>query len=123
MRAAITIATKDLRERLRDRTAILIAVVVPLGLAAVFAVTLADVTGGSVTFEYAVVDLDRGDLANVFTDQVLGSLEEDGLIELRTPEPETEAEGRALAADGTVDATFVIPAGFSAATRVGKSVV
>lgn len=119
MRAAITIATKDLRERLRDRTAILIAVVVPLGLAAVFAVTLADVTGGSVTFEYAVVDLDRGDLANVFTDQVLGSLEEDGLIELRTPEPETEAEGRALAADGTVDATFVIPAGFSAATRVG----
>ena len=34
MRAALTIASRSLRQRIRDRSAILFAVVVPLGLAA-----------------------------------------------------------------------------------------
>ena len=43
MRDAWTIATKDLRRRLRDRTAILVALVLPLGLAYIFSLTLGDV--------------------------------------------------------------------------------
>ena len=43
MRDAWTIATKDLRRRLRDRTAILVALVLPLGLAWIFSLTLGDV--------------------------------------------------------------------------------
>jgi ABC-2 type transport system permease protein len=56
VRAALLIAGKDLRQRIRDRSAIMIAVVVPLALAAVFSLTLRDDGGGSVTFDYALVD-------------------------------------------------------------------
>ena len=43
MRHALTIAAKDLRRRLRDRTAILVALVLPLGLAWIFSLTLGDI--------------------------------------------------------------------------------
>ena len=43
MRHAWTIAAKDLRRRLRDRTALLVAIVLPLGLAWIFSLTLGDV--------------------------------------------------------------------------------
>ena len=66
MRAALVIVAKDLRQHLRDRSALLIAIVVPLALASIFGLTLRDVTSGDVTFEYAVVDLDRGQVAQGF---------------------------------------------------------
>ena len=48
MRHAWTIAAKDLRRRLRDRTAMLVALVLPFGLAWIFSLTLGDVeTAGS----------------------------------------------------------------------------
>jgi len=56
MRHAWTIAAKDLRRRLRDRTALLVAVVLPFGLAWIFSLTLGDVESAGFDANYAVVD-------------------------------------------------------------------
>lgn len=118
MRAALLIAGKDLRERLRDRSAILIAVVVPLALAAIFSLTLHDVTSGSITFEYALADEDAGPVATAFREDVLGELERDGLVDLTVAS--TAAEARTLAERDAVGAAFVLPAGLSAAVTSGR---
>lgn len=117
MRAALLIAGKDLRQRLRDRSAVLVAIVVPLGLAFIFNLILGGVAGGSTTFEYAVVDEDGGGLARAFTDEALASVEAEGIIDVR-PE-RSEEEARRLAAGGDVAAAFVIPEGFSRAVEAG----
>lgn len=116
MRAAALIATKDLRQRLRDRSAILVALVVPLALAAVLGAVLPDASGGDIRFRYAVVGGDRGQAARAFGD-VLRRLEREGVIALR-PAPSSE-EARRLADAGEVDSAFVLPAGFSAAVASG----
>ncbi len=118
MRAALLIAGKDLRERLRDRSALLIAVVVPLALAAIFSLTLHDVTGGSITFEYALADEDGGPVATAFREDVLGKLERDGLVDLTVAG--SAAEARTLAERDAVGAAFVLPAGLTAAVASGR---
>ena len=45
MRAALVIALKDLRQRLRDRTAIIVAVIAPFGLAAIFSTLIGGASG------------------------------------------------------------------------------
>jgi ABC-2 type transport system permease protein len=113
MRVAILIAGKDLRQRVRDRSAILLAFVVPFVLAAIFGATLHDVGNGTITFSFALVDRDHGPAARAFVANVLAPVERAGLAHVRT-EP-TLARGRADADTGKVAATFVIPPGFSAA--------
>jgi len=107
MRAAFLIAAKDLKERLRDRSAVLAGLVVPLGLAFVFDLTLGGLSTGGTTFTYAVVDADRSRISAIFVTEVLPAVEESGAIRLR--EVPTEQEGRSLAADGKVAATIVVP--------------
>ena len=118
MRTVIVIAAKDLKQRMRDRSALLIAIVVPLALAFIFSQTLSGVSGDSNTFDYAVVDLDQGEISQSFSQQLLGHLESDGVIELARVE--TLEEGRELAADGDVQATFVVPTGFSQAVAANQ---
>lgn len=116
MRAAALIATKDLRQRLRDRSAILVAVVVPLALAAVLGAVIPDAGDGDISLRYAVVEGDRGQAARAFGDG-LRRLEREGVIALRRA-PSSE-EARRLADAGDVDSAFVLPAGFSAAVASG----
>ena len=78
MRTALLIAGKDLRQRLRDRSAILVAFVVPFVLAAIFGLTLHDVGSGKVTFSFALVDQDRGPAARAFVADVLRPVERAG---------------------------------------------
>lgn len=118
MRPVLLIAGKDLRQRLRDRSAVLVAIVVPLGLAFIFNLILGGITGGSTTFEYAVGDEDGGELARAFTTEALASIEEEGLIEVRSEDSIEEA--RALARDGQVAAAFAIPEGFTEAVTMGE---
>lgn len=118
MRIPFLIAAKDLRQRLRDRSAVLIAVVVPFALGTVFSLTLADVSGGDITFDYAVVDQDRGHVARSFVDGLLGEVERQGVIRVR--DAADPGEGRRLAARGTVAATFVVPPGFTDAVTTGR---
>src|SRR5512142_377544 len=111
MAAALLIARKDLRQRLRDRSVFLIAIVVPLVLASIFGLIFHNAIGGQVTFTFGLVDLDHGPAAIAFRTQVLGSIEREGLIKV-VSEP-TLAAGRHAADTRKVSATFALPAGFS----------
>ncbi len=109
MGAVWLIAGKDLRQRLRDRSAIMLALVLPLALAFIYNLIFGSAAAPR-PFRYAVVDLDRGQIAEAFAGQMLGHLERDGIIAIRRVDSRDEAW--ALASDGTVDAAFVIPQGF-----------
>jgi ABC-2 type transport system permease protein len=110
---ATLIARKDLLRRLRDRTAILTAIVLPFGLAWIFSLTLSGVDEDSFEATYAVVDDDGGDLAEAFA-QTLGSI--DGVTVVDAPALRA-AEDRI--AGGDLDAAFEIPSGFSDDVRGG----
>jgi ABC-2 type transport system permease protein len=118
VRPALVIAGKDLLQRARDRSAFLVALVLPLALASIFGLILHDVAGGRTTFHYALVDADRGAAARAFEDRALAPLQRDGLLDVRRAG--SIAEGRRLADRSTVAATFVIPAGFTAAVEGGR---
>jgi ABC-2 type transport system permease protein len=111
MRASLVILGKDLRERVRDRSALLVAIVVPLVLASIFGLIFHNAIGGRVTFTFAVVDQDHGVAAQAFRTQVLVPLEHQGLVKVKT-EP-TLAAGRSAADSNKVSATFVLPPGLS----------
>lgn len=116
MRCAVAIALKELRQRLRDRSAVVIAFVVPFGLAAIFSLTLADVDDASgFTTTYALADLDGGPLAEAFRSTL------DGLDFARVREASSREAADQLADDGTVDAAFVVPQGFSSSVQAGGS--
>src|SRR5512146_2507094 len=118
MRAAWLICAKDLKARLRDRSALLIGIVVPLALAFIFNVIFSGISGGSGVISLGLVDADRGAASQAFTEQVLPSVTRGGLVSVRTV---ASVEGaRALAAKGTLAAVIVIPAGFSAKVEAGQ---
>lgn len=109
MHPSLLIAAKDLRQRSRDRSAFLIAIVVPFALAAIFSLLF----GPSSTpraFEYAVVDLDHTSMSQTFTDEVLGALQEQGVAEVSELD---EAQAAAGVRDGDLDAAFILPRGFA----------
>ncbi len=112
MRAALVIAGRILRQRVRDRSAIVFAVLTPLGLALAFAAIIPDYSG---TFHttIAVVDDDRGAAATALVEGPLGGLASAGIADLRSFP--TEADARAAVASDEVGAAIVIPAGFTAA--------
>jgi len=118
MRAALLIAGKDLRQRLRDRSALMIAVVVPLVLASIFGLIFHNAITGRVTFTFGIVDQDHGPAAQTFLTDALGPLERAGLIRLE--HESTLAAGRNAAEKDHVAATFVLPVGFSAAIQRGQ---
>lgn len=115
MRTALLIAAKDARQRMRDRSVFLFALVVPLALAFMFSLIFGGAEGPGGAFEYAVVDADGGAVAEQFTDEVLPAVASGGAITVQTVD--SVAQGRALVEQGEVDAVFVIPAGFSAAAQ------
>jgi ABC-2 type transport system permease protein len=117
MRTSLVILGKDLRQRLRDRSAVLVAIVVPLVLASIFGLIFHDAIGGRVSFKLGLVDRDHGPAALAFASALL-PLQHDGLLTVKR-EP-TLAAGRTAVDQNTVSATFVVPPGFSAAIRHGR---
>jgi ABC-2 type transport system permease protein len=115
LRTALLVAGKDLRQRLRDRSALVIAFVAPFVLASIIGLAF----GGDASFRatYAVADADRGPVAAGFTDGVLASPGLRDLITVRRVEP---GEARALVDRNEVDAAFLLPAGLSAAVQQGR---
>jgi len=116
-RAALLIAEKDLKARVRDRSALIFGILVPLGLAFIFNLIFAGVSGNSKAISLGVVVADHGQMGQAFTAQVLDPLRHIGIISVRA-EPSVAA-GRSLAAKGTVSAVIVVPAGFTAAVEAG----
>ena len=118
MRAAWLIFGKDLRARVRDRSALLIGIVVPLALAFIFNTIFSGVSGDSGVIKLGVVNADHGSASQAFTQQVLPAVNRSGLVTIRT-EP-SAGQARSLAANGTLDAVIVIPSGFSARVAAGQ---
>jgi ABC-2 type transport system permease protein len=116
MRAALIIAARSLRQRIRDRSAILFAVVIPLGLAAAFAMLIP--RGSTFHAEYVVYDGDGGPVAETLVDHVLGALVESGVADVATVE--SEAAAMAVLDAGETSAAILIPPGFSDAIATGR---
>ena len=120
MRAALTIAAKDLKERLRDRSAIILAVIVPLGLAFIMNLTLGPITDQAFSTEVAVADADGGAVAQAFSG-MLTEIEEAGFIAVS--EASDSAAARVMIADDQVSTAYLIPDGFSNAVGMSQEAV
>jgi ABC-2 type transport system permease protein len=118
MRAAWLICLKDLRIRFRDRSALIIGIVVPLGLAFIFSSIFGGISGNSKAIDLGVANLDQGVIARQFVVQVLGSVGRSGLLAIHREA--TAAVARARVASGALDAVIIIPAGFSARVQADR---
>lgn len=117
MSAAILIASKDLKQRIRDRSVFLLGIVAPLGLAFIFSLIIPDFSGASFEIDTAVVDLDRSEVSALFTDEVLVPLTDSGLIVLEVLDDADELRQRV--GSGEIRAAWVIPRGFGQAVLEG----
>ncbi len=117
MRPALAIAAKDLRQRVRDRSAIVLGFVAPLVIAAVISFAFKGID----TFhaDVGLVDGDRGPVAAAF-EAVLRDPHVAKVLHV-TPLPSADA-ARAKVKDGRLATAYVIPAGFSAAVTAGGAV-
>lgn len=120
MRSANQIAVKDLKLRLRDRSAIILGVLAPLALAfilnAVFG-TAFDTSGG-LDLEYGLVDLDESELSGAFA-QTLEQLQSDGLLTVTTLADSQEAS--AAIENGDLDSYFLLDEGLGEAVFTGSA--
>lgn len=116
MRAAGLIALKDLRLRVRDKSAFLVGLVVPLALAFVFNLVFAGAFGSASLTTIGYVDADGGELA-VTLGTVLDQIESDGLLVTETLAD--EAALRSAVDEGDVSAGILVPAGFTANIQSG----
>ncbi len=105
MRATLWIAVRELTARLRDRSALIVGVVAPVGLALIISFA----TGGEGAAFRAVaglVDEDGGEIAEVFATDVLGS---DDVAEVFTLEKlSSRQDAVAALEEGTIDVAFVL---------------
>jgi ABC-2 type transport system permease protein len=112
MHPAFVIAFKDLRQRFRDRSALVMGFLAPVAVAAVISFAFSGSTSFHATV--AVVDGDRGPLAMAFTDY----LEAPELREvIDVTRVGSVADARRRIDDGDADASLVIPSGFSSAAH------
>lgn len=117
MRAALVIAAKDLRQRVRDRTAVIVAVIAPFGLAAIFSMLLAGVDG-PLDLGYAYADLDGTEVSAGLRDGPLAGIESAGIATVT--EVDDRDGARAAVDGGEVDAALVVPSGFGDAVTAGQ---
>jgi ABC-2 type transport system permease protein len=116
MRAALDIALKDLKQRIRDRSALVIAIVAPFALAVLFSVMLGGVDQ-DFHADWAVVDLDGGEVALALAEGPIAAMEEAGVITVTTLSTR-EAANQAVD-EASVRTAIIIPAGFSESAAGG----
>ncbi|HEV8230464.1 MAG TPA: ABC transporter permease [Candidatus Limnocylindria bacterium] len=118
VRPALLIAINDLRRRLRDRSALVIAFVAPLTIASIISFAL----GGTGRFHatFAVADEDGGEIARSFVNDVLGAPAIRDIVTVNSVASADDA--RSATAAGKASAGIVIPAGFTEAVRAGRPV-
>lgn len=118
MRKAFVIASKDILRSIRDRSAIVTAVVAPLALAFILSTVLGGDDGSSLNAKFAIVNEDGGQASAVLVDDILPSLEDEG-VEL--VESDSIEEARSMAEEGDVDAAFVLPEGFTESVQSSEA--
>jgi ABC-2 type transport system permease protein len=117
MRASLVIAAKDLSQRIRDKSAILLGLVAPLGLALIFSGIIPSDTS-SFDVNVGVVNNDGGDIAAGFVEGVLPAIADDGIMTVTS-----YSDVAALEADvesGDQNAGYVFPTGFSDGIQGGQ---
>ncbi len=102
------VAATEMRRRVRNRSALLTAVVAPLAMAVVFGLLLGGTDSLSITI--GVVDADRSELTTSYVDGLLGADSDDSPVSFVTVADDATAR-RALD-DADIDAAIVLPAGF-----------
>jgi ABC-2 type transport system permease protein len=112
--AAVLIAMKDLRQRFRDRSAIVLGFVAPVLIAFLMSAAFGGAQDLHATI--AVVDEDGGQLAVALVD----ALTSPELADLLTVERQDRAEAAPAVEDGDLEAALVIPAGFTDAVIAGR---
>lgn len=128
----LVICALDLRRRVRNRSAVITAVVGPLAMAIVFGLLVSGTS--ELTVRIGVVDLDRSAASMSLVSSLLaddGSEAADGdpdgaaeqqVLQFVELDPGGALDGvRSAVADGTVDAALVLEAGFGAAATAGGS--
>ncbi len=116
MRAVLTIGLKDLRQRLRDRSALVVAFVAPVGLATIISLAFGGMDGIGVSGTWVVADEDGSELSRAFTDEVLAGTD---LGEIQITRAGTASEAEELVTDDRAQVGFVIPAGFESDVQAG----
>ncbi|HEX6264288.1 MAG TPA: ABC transporter permease [Actinomycetota bacterium] len=112
-RASRTIAEKDLRQRMRDRTALLVGVLLPFALASILALTLGGAAEGDLDLDIGLVDLDRGAVADRFEETLRAA-------DVGTVHPLGDRDvAERRAEEGALDAAFVLPVDLSARSTSG----
>lgn len=120
MGAATRIAVKDLKLRLRDRSAIIIGIIAPLVLAFVFNAIFGSAgdPAAGLDLRFGMVDLDGSQVSRAFSD-VLESVEAEGILTLDSYPDQAAAE--AAIDDGDIDAFYLIDEGFGQAVITNSS--
>ncbi len=114
---AMIIGTKDLRQRLRDKSAIVMAVIAPLSLAFILNATLGSAVEET-RFEFAVINEDNADLGFAFV-SLMEKLEADDVATIVPVTSRDELED--LVVDGSLNAGFIVPSGFSEKVQSGQA--
>lgn len=119
MRKALVIATKDLRQRMRDRSLIIFGLLVPFALTFIFDMLLGPVTSGPpVIARVGLADLD-GSLVSIGLRTALGAAADAGVVTWEeVPDADT---ARARVEAGELSAAIVVPAGFGSAVTQGTA--
>lgn len=108
LRLALVVAGADLRRRLRNRSAVVVAFVGPLSLGVVFSVLVGG--AGSSTFEIGVVDLDHSPAStDLVASLVAANAEQD---QLRFVALDDDQAARRQVTDGDLGAAIVLAQGF-----------
>ena len=115
MRIALVIAAKDLRQRLRDRSALVVGVAAPLMLALIISAALGGTGFNSFHATYALYDGDHGSVARSFT-AIFRTPQLRRAVRIRTVRSAAEA---ASLTKHDLAAAFVIPPGFSGSVTAG----
>jgi ABC-2 type transport system permease protein len=120
VRSANRIALKDLKLRLRDRSAIILGVIAPLALAFILNLVFGDAfdTSGGLGLEYGLVDRDQSEISEGFT-EIMVQLESEGILTLEMfGEPDT---AEAAVEDGELDAYIHLEEGLGQAVLSGET--
>jgi ABC-2 type transport system permease protein len=123
LRVALVVAGKELRQRLRDRSAIILGFVAPSILAAIITGAFGSGFGpgsANLHFTVAVADTDHSQISRAFTTQVLGSSQLRKLITMRSFSKAAEAQAAVRRGDPGAWAGFVIPKGFQSDVAAGR---
>lgn len=119
MPAALRIAGKDLRLRVRDRSVFILGLLAPLVLSYIFYLVFGPAaTAQSLDLSYGMVDEDQSHVSESFT-SVLEGAESEDILELTVFDDRARAE-KGLD-DGDIDAFFVVPAGLEQAVFANRS--